>query len=310
MTTKVTADINVTVIGLGAMGMAMARCLSRTGFAVHGRDVAPAAVQRATADGLTATLVDDAHPLNPNAEDVIVTSVPADAELRQVAQRLSTWQPTQGRASVTLVDTSTVLPTTIREVATTLSDKMMVVDAAVSGGPDQAAAGTLTMYVGGAPAPDSAAARVLNTLAGTTVDCGGPGDAKLVKLLNNTMSWANTAVAAEVMALGVELGLDSEWLYGALEAGNGRSHQFEKRFGRLVKGDDIAYFTLAMGIKDVRLTASLAAGSPSPTPLTTALLQALRDVDGTWANHDIAATYHHYRHVARETHEKGEGHPA
>jgi len=152
--------------------------------------------------------------------DVVVLCVFTDEQVRQVCLDgglLSTMPP--GSA---LVVHTTASPHTIEAVAAG-ADGIDVVDAAVSGGPHDVAAGRLTLFVGGA---DEAVARVrpvLDCYADPVLHVGKAGDGQKVKLVNNALFAAQIGLLAESIRLGERLGVPESTLLAALAHGSATS---------------------------------------------------------------------------------------
>lgn len=247
----------VGVIGLGAMGGAVARRLGRQGFEVHVADRDPAAVQRATGWGAQASDVDAVFDL-----DQVVTSLPDDDVVLAVCteDRLARL----GRGL--LIELSTILPETIRQIAARgAAAGTRLLDCPVSGGPDEAGDGTLVLFVGGEDSDITRARPVLDAI-GSVQHVGGIGDGKALKLVNNAMGMGNMVVAAEAFVLGQRLGLDPKLMYEVLSRSGGASYHFAKR-GPYILDDDFApRFAVRLCEKDLRL-ALASAGSDYPMPV-------------------------------------------
>ena len=98
-----------------------------------------------------------------------------------------------------------------------------VIDAPVSGGPHDVAAGRLTLFVGGA---DEAVARirpVLGSYGDPVLHVGPLGAGQRVKLVNNALFAAQIGLAADAVRLGSQLGVDEAVLLGALPRGSAAS---------------------------------------------------------------------------------------
>jgi len=106
-----------------------------------------------------------------------------------------------------------------------------VVDAPVSGGGAAAAAGKLTVYVGGADEAVAQARPVLSTYGDPVLHMGAFGSGLRTKLMNNILNAAHFALAHDVMAIGTSLGLDKGKLADALQHGSGRSYSLEVFIG-------------------------------------------------------------------------------
>ncbi len=253
----------VGVVGLGAMGGAVAERIVGSGFATSVYDVDATAVDRLVAVGATAATIPSIAQC-----DIVVTSLPSDAIVRSV---LLDGGLLTAMGSSVLIELSTILPTTMRELAAAARD-VAVVDAPVSGGPMEARAGALTLLVGATDANLERAHPVLEVL-GAIEHVGSVGDGKVVKLVNNLMTMGNIAVAAEAFELGVSLGLDPRRMFDVLNRSGGRSQHFTKRMPWVLDRDFEARFALALGEKDVRLGLELAHASGYVMPVAACVHQ-------------------------------------
>lgn len=249
------------VIGLGNMGGGMARRLAASGWAVRGYDVDKVRVERAAADGVGAA----ASPAELAASaDVVLSSLPDPAAVR--GAYLGEGGVLGGaRPGTTLIDASTIDPATWREVvAAARARGVDCLDAPVSGGPAEAASGRLVFLVGGEAEALERCRPVLAALAGEIHHVGPGGSGHVIKIVNNAMSMANVAIAAEAMVLGVRAGLDPQRLFDILSTSGGRSHHFLKRFPNVLAGDFTPHFSIALSRKDVGLALDLAASLGLP----------------------------------------------
>lgn len=118
-----------------------------------------------------------------------------------------------------------------------------VLDAPVSGGPHDIAAGTLTVFVGGT---DNAVRRVrpmLACYADPILHVGPLGNGQRVKLLNNAAFAAQLGVVAEIVRLAARIGLDEAIVLRALSHGSACSHALS---GAATRGS-IGEFVSAVG---------------------------------------------------------------
>ena len=210
-------SIRTGFIGLGHMGAALAARLHAAGHSLVGYDREPQARSAAAAHGIA--VADSVHAVGEAAE-VVFLCLPSVAASREVAAELA-----QGRALQVLVETSTVGPQAVRELAAAMARRgVALVDAPVSGGPRGARAGTLSLMHAGHPDAVARALPLLQALAGRLFDIGSePGAAQMCKLVNNAISAAGMVAACEAMVLGVKAGLDAETLLRAVNAGSGRN---------------------------------------------------------------------------------------
>jgi 3-hydroxyisobutyrate dehydrogenase-like beta-hydroxyacid dehydrogenase len=152
--------------------------------------------------------------------DVVVLCVFTDEQVRQVCldRDLLSTMP----AGSALVVHTTASPHTIDSV-TARADGIDVVDAAVSGGPHDIAAGRLTLFVGG---HDEAVARVqpvLGCYGDPVLHVGPTGAGQRVKLVNNALFAGQIGLLAESIRLGERLGVPESTLLAALPHGSATS---------------------------------------------------------------------------------------
>ncbi|BAS29040.1 NAD(P)-dependent oxidoreductase [Limnochorda pilosa] len=254
----------VGVIGLGQMGGGMARFLSGQ-VATFGYDVRPEAREALSrAGGRSCSSLEELAA----ASRVWVSSLPDGAAVRTACLGPRGLE-SLGRPGDILVELSTISPDEIREVAARLEARgMAVVDGSVTGGPEEAATGRMTVLAAGEPGLLGRVRPLLELLGEHVHLLGAVGEAKAVKLVNNVMSLGNVLVAAEAFTLGLKAGVPAERLYAILSTAGGRSDHFVRRFPRAIRGDLAPGFALALGVKDLRLALDFARQAGSPLPAT------------------------------------------
>jgi len=179
------------------------------------------AEKRRDLEQLGATPVHDAAQAGAQA-DVVVLCVFTDAQLRQVCLDSALLSAIPSRSA--LVVHTTASPSTVETIAAQAAAYSVdVVDAPVSGGPHDIAAGRLTLFVGGA---DDTVARLRPVLAcyGDPVLHVGPtGAGQKVKLVNNALFAGQIGLLAESIRLGERLGVSESTLLAALGHGSATS---------------------------------------------------------------------------------------
>jgi 3-hydroxyisobutyrate dehydrogenase len=247
------------------MGGAVAERLLRRGHEVAVFDLDQAAIERLVALGAEAP-----DSVAGWEGEALVVSLPDDAAVHSV---LIDGTALDEPAPKLLVELSTILPATMEEVAVAARSRdVAVLDAPVSGGPNEARAGELTLLVG-AEDEALAAGRGLLEDIGSVEHVGPAGHGKAAKLVNNTMTMGNMAVAAEAFTLGVKMGLDPRRLYDVISRSGGRSHHFEKRIPYVLEGDFTARFALGLSEKDLRLALQMGHDASYPMPLASSVHQ-------------------------------------
>ena len=258
-------------IGLGNMGLPMARNLVVAGHEVSGYDLGPKARAAAEAAGIG---------LAPSiaaavaAAELVITMLPAGPEVRAVyTGDDGILAKAAGRAL--LVDCSTIDVETAREVAAlALTRGHMMLDAPVSGGVGGAAAGSLTFMVGGDAEAFACAEPILATMGKTIVHAGGPGTGQAAKICNNMMLGIQMISVCEAMVLAEKLGLDQQKLFDISAKASGQCWSLTTYCP--VPGpvptspanrDYAPGFTAAMMLKDLRLAQTAAQAVRAATPL-------------------------------------------
>ncbi len=278
----------IAVLGLGAMGLPMARQLSAT-HAVRGYDVT---AERRTLVAEFGTACESAREAATGA-DVALLAVRNQAQLHDALWGSDGIAAVLEPGSVVLL-TSTVGIDSVREVADLISEhSLLLVDAPVSGGPVRAGSGDLLITVGAEPAAYDKAQPVLEALASTLVWVGRrPGDGQAMKTVNQLLCGVHIAAAAEALALAEALGLQTELALQTLQAGAAASFMLGDRGVRMLQVDSAegveVRSRLDIFVKDMGIVATAARGAGLPTPLAAAAEQLflLGQVQGLAARDD------------------------
>lgn len=245
-------DETIAVIGLGNMGAAMARTLTRKGFSVSGCDTRP---ERARELPPGARFTSDLAEACRGAR-VLILSLPSSREVELVASTILE----AASVGAVVIDTSTSDPDSTRRLEPRFAARGFgFVDAPVSGGAAGAEAGTLGMMVGGRDDMIARVRPILEAMAGKIVVIGGPGAGHVGKLVNNLLIAQHLITTAEAVKLARRAGLDAARLLEAVNASSGRSGASETCFPKWVlSGTFDSGFTMGLMRKDVRLAIALA----------------------------------------------------
>ncbi|MFC6166140.1 3-hydroxyisobutyrate dehydrogenase [Acinetobacter terrestris] len=211
--------MKIAFIGLGNMGGSMAQNLLKSGHQVFGYDLSAVALQHfAEAGGV----VCDSPQAAAKQADIVVSMLPAAKHVREV------YLGEHGilevlQAGSLCIDSSTIDPQTIQEVAAAAQAKQIrVCDAPVSGGTLGAKDGSLTFMVGADVATFEAVKPVLSCMGKNLVHCGDVGTGQVAKICNNLILGISMTAVAEGMALGAKLGIDPQALAGVINSSTGR----------------------------------------------------------------------------------------
>ncbi len=257
---------NVGVIGLGAMGLGIARSLLRNGFKVHACDVRSEVVQAFAAEGGVAAT----SPADLAAACDIIITVVVNAEQTETVLFGDNGAVAALRPGSLVIGCATVAPTFAVELGQRLADLgLLYLDAPISGGAAKAAAGQMTMMTS-APADAYAKAEaVLAGMAGKVYRLGDVhGLGSKVKIINQLLAGVHIAASAEAMALGLREGVDADALYEVITNSAGNSWMFENRVPHILKADYTPLSAVDIFVKDLGLVLDTARASKFPLPLS------------------------------------------
>lgn len=208
-------------IGLGSQGAPMARRMIEAGYEVVLWARRPETL--ATFADTPAQTAASIAELGREVEQVGICVVD-DAGVEQVCDALIPAMAPGGR----IVIHATVDPQLCRTLAERAAARCLaLIDAPVSGGGEGAAAGTLTVMVGGEAGAVAAARPVFESFAGLIVHLGDVGAGQMAKLVNNALMAAHVAIAHQGIAAADALGLDREALVELVKVSSGRSFGFD-----------------------------------------------------------------------------------
>lgn len=253
----------VGMIGLGNMGIPMAKNLIEAGYDVLGYRRG----QAADFEALGGKKAASARAVCEGA-DIILCCLPKDEALREVISGPNGVASGDCEGKI-VAELSTLSPETKRSEAETLASKGgVMLDGAISGLPPMVAARVAVFLLSGDKSAYETAKPVLEALTDKLFFMGDFGAAMKAKLCANMLVAANIAATAETLAFGAKLGLDQLTLINALRDGAGASLQFGARAERMATGDwDNVLASTEMLAKDVRLIEKTGEELGSPMPL-------------------------------------------
>ncbi|MDB5620140.1 NAD(P)-dependent oxidoreductase [Tardiphaga sp.] len=263
---------HVAFIGLGRMGHGMAGRYLDAGFSVAAWNRSRAKADDLIARGarFAASPADAAR-----GADAIVTMV-ADDEASRDVWLGADGAATTAKAGALAIECSTVSYQHALDLASDLRDRGLVyIDSPVTGLPDAAASGKLTLLVGAAPADLDRARPFLAPLGSTIRHFGGVGSGTVYKLINNLMGAVQIAGLAEGLAIAEQAGLDMPLVLESIEHGVAASPQVVRHARRMVARDfSGATFTAALRQKDAAYAVRLAESLLPDVPIGRAAVRA------------------------------------
>jgi 3-hydroxyisobutyrate dehydrogenase len=279
-----TEKIKAGVIGLGAMGAPMARHLADAGLLsmVWNRTSSKA---EALAQE-TGTIAAGEPAQMAAACNVILICVSADQDLLDVVGQLLPGV----KPGCVMVDTSTVSPSTARQVSASLQEVgANLVDAPVSGGIEGANKGTLSVMAGGDSANISRIMPVLEAISASVTHMGPVGFGQATKAVNQVMIAGIAEAVCEALALSEKLNLPSERLLSVVGAGAAGSWFLGHRGQTMLEDRFDVGFKLSLLLKDLLICQTLAQELDISIPTVKAAINDYRKLvelgDG---DHDIS----------------------
>ncbi len=235
-------------LGLGQMGAAIAERLAQAGARLHVFDPDPVAIAPFVLNGA----VDHASARAvADAATIVFACLPGAAISQAVAAEVA-----QGTALRIYVEMSTIGSRTMRAIADQMqAHGITLIDCPISGGPKGARAGTLSVIAAGPPAALAQVRPWLDRIGKSVFVMGEtPGQAQLMKLVNNLLSAANLAAAFEALVLGAKGGLDPDLMVQVINVSTGRNSATLDKVPRAVLPGTFDYGArLSTMVKDVTL---------------------------------------------------------
>ena len=259
-------------LGLGAMGLPMARRLIEASHDVAAFDPVPASLEMIA--GFGGRPASTAAEASAGADLVFVTvATPEQATAAMFGPEGAAGPLAPG---ATVVIMSTIGPAAVRELADRLAPAGVgLLDAPMSGGVARAERGDLVVMVGG-PREHFEAVRPFLDRLGSTVAYVGEivGDGQALKLVNQLLAGVHIAAAAEALGFAAALGLDPRAAWDVVRHGAAGSFMLGDRGARMLDGEfEPVRSALDIFVKDMGLVMAAAKAHRLPTPLAAAAEQ-------------------------------------
>lgn len=247
-------NLRVGVVGLGNIGSGVAGNLVTAGYDMVVSDIDQSRVDALVAKGAIAGTVADAA-----ACDAVFTSLPGPTQLKAVGLE-SDGIAANLKPDCTWIELSTNNFTTARrlhEACTRVG--ACFIDAPVSGGPEGAAAGTLSVFVGGTHDEVATVRPLLDTIGSQVFHVGPLGAGLAAKIAQVTLCYTQTVALAEALVLGAKAGVDPAMMLEIIQQSAGRSYVADVYGPEILAGTYDASFPISHAAKDMRLADDLAA---------------------------------------------------
>lgn len=278
MEQKFTPPERIGFIGVGQMGNPMARNLAKAGFRLAIADSDPEAVKRLAATA-PCEVPSDLAALG-RACPAVITMLPDGRAVREVVLGGQGNGVAAGlRPGSVVIDMSSSSPVGTRTLGQDLAARgIAFIDAPVSGGVKRARDGSLAIMVGGDDGTRERCRPLFEALGKHVFATGPLGSGHAMKALNNYVSAAGLAAAAEAVLAGSRFGLDPAVIVNVLNASSGRNNSTETKFAQYILSRTFdSGFSIGLMVKDLRIAMEVARASAMPAPLGEACL-------GVWAH--------------------------
>ena len=253
------------LVGLGAMGMGMAKSLRRAGYRVQVFDVRREVAEAFAAEGGVAC----GNPAAVAAACEVLISVVVNAAQTEALLFGEDGAADAMKSGSVFVMCSTVDPGWSIALEKRLTEKgILYLDAPISGGAAKAAKGEITMMTSGHPDAYAKVGGALDAMAAKVYRLGpAAGNGSKVKIINQLLAGVHIAAAAEAMALGLRQGVDPAALYDVITHSAGNSWMFENRMAHVLAADYTPLSAVDIFVKDLGLVLDTARASKFPLPL-------------------------------------------
>ena len=275
--------MKVGMIGLGAMGLGMARNLAKAGFltAVYNRTTAKTLEFKVATYDLPEALAAEV--------DIVLICVSADQDVIGLVEAIAkTIKP----GSI-VVDLSTVSSDTAQKAAAILLKKEVIfLDAPVSGGVEGAKNGTLAMMVGGNIKALEKARPALETIAKRIIHIGDTGSGQATKAANQIMCAGINQAVTEALAFAQSQGLEIDKVIDVISGGAAGNWFLEHRGYTMTQDIFAPGFKLALHHKDLKICQTMAAQSDIAIPLSDmTVINYEQLMNDGYGDEDISALY-------------------
>jgi 3-hydroxyisobutyrate dehydrogenase len=246
---------NVSFLGLGVMGGAIARHIAKAGhkLTIYNRSPQRLAKWQEANPGLAARVA--ASPADAaDGADVVLTCVGNDDDLADVVLGPTGIFSTISKGAV-FIDHTTVSARIARQIVVEARDLMVnCVDAPVTGGQAGAENGQLTVMCGGRPEAIEAARPIMESYTKRIVHVGKAGAGQTTKMVNQIAFSGILATLSEAMRFAEAAHLDLDRVYEAISGGASQSWQMDNRWHTMAKDEFDFGFAIDWMRKDLGLT--------------------------------------------------------
>ena len=263
---------SIAIIGLGVLGSAIARFLLENRFQVYGFDISKKALAKLNNNKkfYACGSIDEIF----YNESYILLCLPSAGCLHEVMKAIPNGKEPEKNRQL-LIELST-LPVDSKEKAREIARKknIQIVDSPLSGNRVVALQGKLSAYLSGDAEDVQRAKPFLEAFCNKVTEVGDYGNGSKMKVIGNILNLVHNSVTAEVMVLGMKVGLEPELIHKAISGTFSSSAVFEGR-GKLMVNNEYAVegMNFSTPIKDSEFITKLAKDNFVPLPIYQVALQ-------------------------------------
>jgi 2-hydroxy-3-oxopropionate reductase len=259
------SEKTVGFIGLGIMGNPMAKNLIDAGYDVVGYNRSQEPVNELVEHGGEA-----AESPQDVAErvDVVITCLP-DSSVVETVVRSDDGVLAGLSNGMTVIDMSTIAPTTTEELAADITDQgANMLDAPISGGEEGAIEGTLSIMVGGDEIVFSEQMDLFEVMGETITHCGSNGAGQTTKACNQIVVAAQMVAVSEALVFAEKAGANLDAVIEAISGGAAGCWTLDNRASRMINGNFEPGFFASYQYKDLRIATNAGEVFGAPLPQT------------------------------------------
>ena len=265
-------------VGIGKMGVPMAKRIATGGYPLHAYDSSEAALKAVSGvGGVTGakSLADVGR-----ACDVVVLMLPDSNVVKKVLFGEGGLAAHLKKGSV-VIDMSSSNPSVTRELGPQLKAAGVdFIDAPVSGGVKRALDGSLAIMAGGESTVIARVKPLLSTMGKSIIETGMLGSGHAMKALNNYVSAAGLLAACEALKVASDFGIAADKIVAVLNASTGKNNSTENKLMQfIVSGQFNSGFSLGLMRKDINIATDLAKSLGADTLLGETLLKSWADAE-------------------------------
>jgi 3-hydroxyisobutyrate dehydrogenase len=261
---------NIGFIGLGIMGLPMARNLIKAGYEVTVYNRTTSKAEQLVREGAGKS---DSPGELARVSSIVITIISDTSDVESLILGESGIIDNIKPDSV-IIDMSTISPQATREMAVRLKKKNVhMLDAPVSGGEQGAIDGTLSIMVGGDARVLERCRPILDVMGGNIVHVGTNGMGQTVKLINQILVAGTLNSVVEALVFAQKQGVDLNRAINAVKGGAAGSWQLTNLAPRIVERDFRPGFMVDLMQKDLRLVMEAAELTRVPLPATSLIHQ-------------------------------------